>query len=419
MITLTFILTTLVLYILVRDFLHPAFFLFFFFTVGYILLDIVPGYYSVRIESSFVIYLYLLIFSTGSFLTTILLKKKYKKVDFLKNGLKQFYLNKRILNFLFYIFFIGLLIYVYRYLNLLFSYSSLAEYYYEMRKASLTGNHLVKNNSFFANILSFSSVLSIIIFYRILTEKSSVLFKLLFISFLILVSIAQTIEGARSTISLIYISFMYIYLFHKGISSSFKVISYFLFVVFLLSINTRNIVQGDVFGILFYFFKHIILYAYGSLIAFDYFFNNYFFIESNFFSRMTDKLNSYLDIFDIAVINKPDNPLMNYTVISSEQRTNIYTCFATYISYFGYYGTVLVLMFNSFIITFVYLKRYNYIYFFLYSLFFATLCLSSLKEFFFLSFPYSLRLLILLTILSKYNFFARFPMPFLKSYNKI
>ena len=284
-----------------------------------------------------------------------------------------------------------------------------------MRKASLTGDFLIENNSFYANALSFSSVFTLLVFYRILTEKVSSIYKLIFVVFLTLVSLAQTIDGARSTISLIFISLLYIFIFQKGLFSSIKGVFLFLLAIFILSINTRNVAQGDVLEIFIYFTKHIVLYAYGSLISFDYFFNNYFFIESNFFSRMTDKINNYLDIFDI-VIKKPLNPSMNYVYISSEQqRTNIFTCFATYISYFGYYGTVLVMVFNSFIITYIYLKRYDYIYFFLYSIIFATLCLSSLKEFFFLSFPYCLRLVIILIFISRLNYFFNF----LKVYKKI
>ena len=419
MIAITFIFTSLVLYNLVRDFLHPAFFLFFFFTVGYILLEIVPGYYSVKIESSFVIYLYLLIFSSFSLLTTLIFKNKNEVVDFRKNKINNFILNKNIFNFIYIILFIGLFIYIYRYLHLIFSYSSLSEYYYEMRKASLTGDYLIKNNSFYANTLSFSSVFTLLLFYRILTEKVSSIYKLIFVIFLILVSVAQTIDGARSTISLIFISLLYIFIFHKGLFSSIKGVLIFLLVLFILSISTRNVTQGNILETFFYFLKHIILYAYGSLISFDYFLNNYFFIESNFFSRMTAKLNYYLDIFNIAIIQKPLNPLMNYIYISSEQRTNIYTCFATYISYFGFHGTALVMVFNSFIITYIYLKRYNYIYFFLYSLIFATLCLSSLKEFFFLSFPYCLRLVFILIFVSKLNFFLKFLKISLRNYIKV
>ncbi|MGE4444880.1 MAG: oligosaccharide repeat unit polymerase [Candidatus Altimarinota bacterium] len=216
MVTFLLILLTIGTYYLVRDIFHPAFIMLFFWTTGFFLMGILPGFYFPSLETQVIIFVYLFIFLSTSIITTYIFKiYSTKDISFKNKKIDSVFLNVLIV-----LCTIALMYYVYQRVILVNEYSSLREYFFNIRLADLEGNPLIATSSLMQMFKTTSVLISIVIFYLINISKYNNIKKTYYVSFIVLVQIASLIEGSRNEFIMMTFSYILIDFLHNPKSGS-------------------------------------------------------------------------------------------------------------------------------------------------------------------------------------------------------
>ena len=393
MIPVLYILSSLVTFRFSKNVLHPAFLMISVWSIGFSTIYLIPSFYKPSLISSIIIYSYLFIFITVSILTHLSL------VNINIKELKDTSIDRSFLNFISIFLFVGLILYISRYLSVMFSFSSITEYFYRVRYAALyTGEPLVKTGWLLTQIKTYSIIITPIYLYNALVSKFNFLKSLFCVSFIFLTLVSNIIEGARNEfviLSLIYISVIMV---KKGIKMTFYISIIFLFLLILLTSFTRGLILD--MQILINFFMHIIMYMFGSIISFDSFINN----NMEVVSSIVGKLERYYNFISyhlhfIKPLEFSSTKEIEFTQISNDLRTNVYSFLSVRIHYFGFAGSYLTIFIQSFMVTILYYLRKNKLFLFLYIFMIPSILLSVFHDYFIAMISYYFRLIFLLIIL--------------------
>ena len=162
-------------------------------TCGNIILNFFPNFYEPSLTSQLIIYFYILIFSISSIIFGYVLKGKNIKFT---NSYS--YVDLNLLKITSILLFIGLVFYLSRYANLILSYDTISEYLFRVRYASIhLGEPLLVTSPLVTQIKTFSSIFSVILIYEYYQIKYTKTFTLFTISFVILVLLANVVEGSQ------------------------------------------------------------------------------------------------------------------------------------------------------------------------------------------------------------------------------
>ena len=172
----------------------------------------------------------------------------------------------------------------------------------------------------------------------------------------------------------------------------------FLFLLILLTSFTRGLILD--MQILINFFMHIIMYIFGSIISFDSFINN----NMEVVSSIVGKLERYYNFISyhlhfIKPLEFSSTKEIEFTQISNDLRTNVYSFLSVRIHYFGFAGSYLTIFIQSFMVTILYYLRKNKLFLFLYIFMIPSIILSVFHDYFIAMIPYYFRLIFLLIIL--------------------
>ena len=172
----------------------------------------------------------------------------------------------------------------------------------------------------------------------------------------------------------------------------------FLFLLILLTSFTRGLILD--MQILINFFMHIIMYMFGSIISFDSFINN----NMEVVSSIVGKLERYYNFISyhlhfIKPLEFSSTKEIEFTQISNDLRTNVYSFLSVRIHYFGFAGSYLTIFIQSFMVTILYYLRKNKLFLFLYIFMIPSIILSVFHDYFIAMIPYYFRLIFLLIIL--------------------
>ena len=392
-----FMLITISVYYIVKDIFHPAFMLIFFWTIGLVTLAIFPDFYFPSLETQWVIFYFLFLFTVISLITGFIIKfnASYRNISHIS-------VEGKTLFFISHILMVGLIVYLFRYIEIIASFNSLAEYFYNIRYAAIhTSDPLIATGAFLSQIKTFSMVLSLILMYEIYRNNLSRYYKLHLLLFIALTLLANIAEGARNEAVYLLLVYAALYVYMKGTQSIFKVIFIFLSLLLLLSMFTRGINSDSFFETLYSFMNHIAMYGFGSIVSFETFLeDDSIQIYSGIMIKLTDKINNILDLFGLSLVVHPDLQQTGFADIGKDMRTNVYSFLAVRISYFGIIGASISIAIHAIIITVVYKLKNKSIYMFLlYLLMIPTTILTLFHEYFFAMSPYYLRALILIFIL--------------------
>ncbi len=399
MVTFSLILLTIGIYYLVRDVFHPAFIMLFFWTAGFFLMSILPGFYFPSLETQVIIFIYLFIFLATSVITTYIFKiYSTKNITFKNKKLDSVFLNILIV-----LCSIALMYYIYQRVVLMYEYSSLREYFFNIRFAALEGNPLIVTSSLMQMFKTTSVLISIVVFYLINISKYNKIKKTYYVSFIVLVQIASLIEGSRNEFIMMAFSYILIYGIFSGFKGILKFSFYFILTFFIISMYTRGgkLLDENYFIALSYFFEHLFMYMFGSIISFETFLNEKFPLSSSIVSVSILKINNLLELFGL---NKFEIGIIQgqipFTNISDELATNVYSFLAVRIYYFGYIGAVIITFFHALIISIVYLfHKNNLVMFFIYVLMSVSTVLSLFHEYFYAYLPYYIRMVFFIFVL--------------------
>jgi|GEM_PF-3837554 len=394
-----FILITIITYYIVRDILHPAFMIIFFWTLGFVSISLIPSFYFPNITTQLIIFIYLFEFVTVSIIVSFLINlKPNTNINYHPN------IDRDMLKFLIFIFMIIIIYYIVRYIELILSYDTLREYFFRIRHAAVhTDEPLITTHPLLEQSKTYASILTVILFYEIIRQKVTKLFKYISIIFIILVLISTMMEGTRTNFILLVFSYMIMYISIKGNTVILKSIIIFLVFFFIISMFTRGggLLDDDLGMALYYFFEHLTMYAFGSIISFESFLQGGIETYSSIMIKIINKLNTLMNIFSLDILFKhPVQQQLPFVAVSDNIDTNVYSFLAVRITYFGFYGAAIVTFIHAVIITVVYkLKNNNINFFLLYIMMAPTTILTLFHEYFYAYSPYFIRLLILIGIL--------------------
>lgn len=393
-----FVLTTLGIYYLVKDIFHPAFMLMFFWTLGFVSLSILPGFYFPSLETQVIIFSYLFIFTLVSLTISFMMR-----TNILDKYLVHIPIERKTLFFVSFVLSIGLILYLVRYIEVIRSFDSLAEYFYRIRYAAIHANEpLITTGALLTQVKTFSSIFSLVLMYEVYRNNLSKYYKLYLMVFISLTLGANIIEGARNEFVLLLLAYVALYVYLNGSKSIFKSVFIFLFLFFVLSIFTRGVGSDSLLEALIKFFEHIVMYAFGSIISFGTFLEDgNIQIFSSIMIKIVNKLNTILDIFALNIkLHHPELQQTDFAYISDDMRTNVYSFLSVRISYFGFLGAALSIAVHAAIITVVYKFKNTSIYMFiLYLLMIPTTILTLFHEYFFAMIPYYIRAIVLVFVL--------------------
>lgn len=401
MLTLVFILTTSFIYFLVRDTFHPAFMLLFFWTLALITVGILPNFYSLSLETGFFIYCFLLLFAFSSLTTGFIFKSNSSSKNMLHRSVK----TKRLF-FLSNILTVGLIVYIFRHIEVMVSFNSLPEYFYNIRYAAIhTDEPLVRIGYWLTQIKTFSMILSLILMYEIFRNRLSKNYRYYLFCFIALTLVANVIQGARNEAVYLLLAYSALYIYINGLQSVLKVSFVFVSVLLLLSIYTRGVQSDDLLGTFYQFMYHIAQYAFGGVISFGAFLkSDSIQLSSSIVTKVINAINSILNVFGSEPIETHELKQAEFADIGKDMRSNIYTFLAVRISYFGIIGAGISIVMHAVIITIVYkLKNTNIYFFILYILMIPTTILTLFHEYFFSMTPYYLRGVLLVFVLYTFN----------------
>jgi len=402
LIALLFILTAIFVYIIVRDIFHPSFIMFTIWTIGVIFISLIPSFFMPSDDSLLVIYFYLSIFSFSSILFGSMSKKLYSpkfrnpKVDVL------------LLKFLSLILFAGLIYYLSRYVSIIMSYSSLAEYFYHIRYAAIhAGEPLITTGYYLTQIKTFSMVFSLILFNYLIDIKKSRNFKIFICFFISLVLMANVVEGSRNEFVFLSISYMFIYIYKRGSRNIFKILTFSFLVFFVLTVQTRGGGLGD--NIFLSYLNHMILYSFGSLVSFEGFLNNDIQVSSSIVVKFVNLYNKLANHFPfLSLLDHPPVKSAAFTMVSDELRMNVYSFLSVRIHYLGYIGAAVSIILHSLLITITYDLRSNKFFYYCYCFMIPTVLLSLFHDYFFSFIPYYYRTFIVILFLYYIKPFSRY-----------
>ena len=393
-----FALTTISVYCFVKDIFHPAFMLMFFWAFGLVALAMFPEFYFPSLETQWVIFYFLFLFTVVSLATGFIIKANasYRNISHISvEGKTLFFISHMLM--------VGLIVYLYRYIEIISSFNSLAEYFFNIRYAAIhTSDPLIKTGAFLTQIKTFSIILSLILMYEVYRNNLSRYYKLHLLLFITLTLLVCTAEGSRNEAVYLLLAYSALYVYMRGTQSVFKVIFIFLSLLFLLSMFTRGLLNSSgFFETLYKFIQHIIMYGFGSIISFENFLqDDSIKVYSSIMIKLTDKVNNILDIFGLTPVEHTEQQQTEFTDISKDKRTNVYSFLAVRISYFGFIGASISIAIHAIIITMVYKLKNKSIYMFLlYLLMIPTTILTLFHEYFFAAIPYYTRALLLIFIL--------------------
>lgn len=393
MITILFILSSLITYRFSRNIFHPAFLMISIWSIGFLSIYLIPSFYNPSLKSSIIIYSYLFVFIIVSILTQLSLGSINIK------ELKNNSIDSSFLNFISIFLFLGLILYVSRYLSVIFSFSSITEYFYRVRYASIyTDEPLVKTGWLLTQFKTYSIIITPIYLYNVLVRKFNFVKLSFCVSFIFLTLFSNIIEGARNEfviLSLIYIS---VFMVIKGFKITFYISIIFLILLMFLTFFTRGL-NFDM-NLFTNFFMHIIMYMFGSIISFDSFINNNIEVVSSIVGKIQRYYNylSYNFHF-IKSIDSSSTKEIEFTQISNDLRTNVYSFLSVRIHYFGFAGAYLSIFIQSFIVTILYSLRKNNLFLIFYIFMIPSIILSVFHDYFMAMIPYFYRLIFLLIIL--------------------
>jgi len=369
-----------------RDFLHPAFVILIIWSVGVLAIDISASFYPMTLGGGLLAFVFIAISSVGA-LTTKIFKINGNRFEIC---LKHTQCDEHLLSLLVYISAVGCVVMLISFVQEIQNYDDIAAYFYFSRVAELKGEPLVVVSWLYAQFPPLGFVTSLFVFVERFKQKKitiNVVFTVLLVA---LTSISLSISGTRSVLIIYLLLLLVIYLGGRNIPFWKTIVVGFIFItVFALSSYFMRASEADkasmsLFEILA---KNISIYIFGGIKGFDVFQAQHQIIYHEVFSTLFDS---------------GEASVMSFFNLGFSIESNVYSFFAVYVHYFGWFIGAILVYFIFFAVGLIYEIRFLNVFCFLLSKFALTATvLTVFHDYFFSLFPYIFRTLIIYLILYK------------------